>query len=536
MAEEIVFKLEVDDSDAVKSLNKVDDSVENVGESAKKSQKGVKGLGQTLKALGSAAGVIGLIVAGFLALKSALESSEEGQNKLAKFLAITESLINNLITLTSDLALEIIELFENPQQTIKDFANLIKDNIVNRFEGLIELIPQLGKAINLLFKGEFSEAGKVATNAVAKVGLGIENIVEKTQSAIEATVDFTKELINEANVASAIADKRALADIKERELIVARAEANRKIAENREKAADKENVSTAERIRLLEEAGAVAEEITRKEIEAARLRFEAIQEENKLSNSNKEAKDAEAQAQARLIELETARLQQQKALTAELTTTRREAAAEEKAIEDQKAAEDKAANDAKIAEEKRVSDELAKIAKAEADAKIAEEERVAKIEEEAQKNKLDIAKNALGAVSAFAEEGTELSKGVAVAQVGIDVAKGLTGALSGWSSLGPFGIAGAVASSAAIIASGAASIRNITSAKVGSSNIQTPTTVNQTAPTPPPEFEVQQTNQNQLADTISGQLNNNPVKAYVVGSDVTSQQQMDRVQLNNATL
>jgi hypothetical protein len=535
MAEEIVFKLEVDDSGAVQSLDNVDQSVESVGDSAKKSQKGVKGLGQTLKALGSAAGVIGLIATAFITLKKALESSEEGQNKIAKFFAVTESLVDNLITLISDLSLKVIELFENPQQTIKDFANLIKDNIVNRFEGLLELIPQLGKAINLLFEGEFTEAGKVATNAVAKVGLGIENIVEKTQSAIDATVEFTKELVNEANVAGAIADKRALADKKERDLIVARAEANRKIAENRERAADKENVSTEERIRLLEEAGAIAEEITRKEIEAARLRFEAIQEENKLSNSNKEALDAEAQAQAQLIELETARLQQQKALTAELTTTRREAASEQKAIRDQAKAEQDQEFNEFLKDFEGFNSEVKRINKETSDAQIAEAERVAKIEEEAQKNKLDIAKNALGAVSAFAEEGTELSKGVAIAQVGIDVAKGLTGALSGWSSLGPFGIAGAVASSAAIVASGIKSISNIQGARVGSAKSQTPVTPS-TASVQAPEFNVEQTNQNQLADTIGGQLNNSPTKAYVVGSDVTTQQEFDRVQLNNATL
>ena len=41
-----------------------------------------------------------------------------------------------------------------------NFVDLIKENIINRFEGLLELIPQLGKAINALFKGNFSEAGK----------------------------------------------------------------------------------------------------------------------------------------------------------------------------------------------------------------------------------------------------------------------------------------------------------------------------------------------------------------------------------------
>ena len=29
------------------------------------------------------------------------------------------------------------------------------DNVINRFMGMVELIPALGKAVSLLFKGEF---------------------------------------------------------------------------------------------------------------------------------------------------------------------------------------------------------------------------------------------------------------------------------------------------------------------------------------------------------------------------------------------
>ena len=454
MAKKITFEIDVDESGAVKSIDKIDNSVESVGKSSKQAEKGVGKLGKTLEAVGSKAGLIGLLAAAFITLKKAFESSEEGQNKLQKFFTITESIVGNLLTLISDLTMDFIALFNDPQQSLKDFAELIKENIVNRFEGLFELIPQLSKAVTQLFEGDFSGAAETAANAAGKVVLGVEDIVEKTNQAIEATVQFTKEIIKEAEVAGAIADKRAEADRKERDLIVARAEANRKIAENRERAADKENVSTQERIRLLEEAGAIAEQITQKEIEAARLRFEAIQEENKLSNSNKEALDAEAEAQARLIELETARLQQQKALTAELTTTRREAAAEEKAIADQKAAEEKAINDEKIAEEQRVADAKAKIAADLAAKELKEIERVAAIEETAKKNSINIAGDVAAAVGDLAGEGTDAAKAAGVAGVAIDVAKGLTGTLAGWSSLGPFGIGGAIASSAALVMSG----------------------------------------------------------------------------------
>ena len=167
-------------------------------------------------------------------------------------------------------------------------------------------------AIINVFSGNFKEAKK---NIDAVVD-GIKNFGEETRKEIE--------------IAGELADMRAKADKAERDLITSRAEANRKVAELREIAADKENISVQERIAAIKEAGRVEEEITKREIEAARLRFEAKQQENALSKSTKEDLDEEARLKARLTELETGRLRIQKALTAELTATLREEEAEEK--------------------------------------------------------------------------------------------------------------------------------------------------------------------------------------------------------------
>ena len=119
----------------------------------------------------------------------------------------------------------------------------------------------------------------------------VENVVEKTQDAIKATVAFTNELKEEAKIAAKIADDRAKANLIERKNIVERAKANRENADLRFKAEQRDKFSVEERIKFLEEASAIEEEITSKEIEAARLRFEAKKAENKLSKSTKEDKD-----------------------------------------------------------------------------------------------------------------------------------------------------------------------------------------------------------------------------------------------------
>ena len=360
---EVTYRVNVETKGAVKEVDELNDSIKNTGKDAKSTQDSlntvtggavgrfnalktnVLGVVKSFKNLRVAiiASGIGALVLAVVALGQAFTRSEAGQNKFAKLLGVIGSVVNNLLDLLADFGESIISVFENPKQAIKDFAKLIKDNIVNRFEGLMELIPALGKAVSLLFKGEFKEAGKVATNATAKVVLGVENVVEKTQAAINKTKEFVKELEEEGKIAAKIADDRAKADKIERENTVARAKADREIADLRFKAEQRDKFSVSERIKFLEEASALEEKITNQEIEAARLRFEAKKAENALSKSTKEDLDEQAQLEAQLIGLNTSKLRLQKRLQTSLTTFRNEEKADRaaalKAEEDAQKAE-----------------------------------------------------------------------------------------------------------------------------------------------------------------------------------------------------
>jgi len=607
-----VISIQAETGSASKNVTNLGNEVQNVGENSKKASKEMGAFGKTADAatggavtkfkalkgtlkgaikqfgvlrLAVAATGIGALVLAIIAVGKAFTSSEEGQNKFAKIMGVIGAITGNLVDLLADLGEKIIWVFENPKQALKDFGNLIKQNISNRFEGLTELIPQLGKAIKLLFKGEFSEAGKVAGNAVAKVALGVEDLSGKIQGAIDKTKEFIAENVREAKIAAQIADQRARADKQERALLTERAEANRKIAELREKAADKENVSVKERIAALQEAGRINEEITLKEIETARLRFEAKKAENALSKSTKEDLDEQAQLQARLIDLETARLQKQKALTAEITTATREAAAEQKAIKDKAAAEDKARDDAEakrkadikaIEDETRRKDEEAaaqtELQKIELEKqrtlekldflKATEEERAnivasfdAKIkaqkdkdreaeriaEEILQKQKIAIIGQTFGAIAGILGENSKAGKAAAIAQATINTYQGMTEVFSSPSTLPePFGTIQKIASAGTILASGLKAVGSIKSQKLpsisggrggggGVSSAAAPTLA-------APSFNiVGQTGTNQLAESISGQ-EKQPIKAYVVSSDVTSAQSMERNIVSGASI
>ena len=526
---------------------------------------------------------IGALLIALTSLSAAFTSSEEGQNKFAKIMAVIGSVVDNVVTLMSDLGLVIISAFENPQKAIEDFAKLIKDNIVNRFEGLLELLPALGNAVSLLFKGEFAEAGKVATNAVGKVALGIEDVVGKTESAINATKDFVNEIVKEGKIAGQIADQRAKADKLDRDLIIERANANRDRADLLNKAADKENKNVQEKIGFLKEAGQIEEDITNKEIAAAQLRLEAKVAENAQANSTKDDLLEEANLKARLIDLETAKLRKAKLVTTQIATLNAEARATEAAANAAQALKDKETEDAKKLKEKELKTLKEQIREAEAvtadERRALELEKVTehydrlialakaaglstvnleksksnaivkitknKTEEETnlEENKtqaaLGLASNLLGSLGSLAEEGSVMAKGVAVASAIMNTYQGITAALAQTTDPTPTQSL-RFANAAAVGIMGFVNVANILKTKP-TQKTTPPSNIGGgggggAIPAMPPAFNiVGQSDTNQLADAIGGQTQQ-PVQAFVVSSEVTTAQELDRNIIDGASI
>ena len=246
-------------------------------------------------------------------------------------------MLGNFTDLLAKLGDALIWVFTNPKQALMDFAELVKQNIINRFVGMLELFPAIGKAIKLVFEGEFEKAGKVAFDAVAKVTTGVDGMTDKIQKGVDATKAFTKELNKEAKEAQKVADMRAKADKIERELLVKRADIEAKIADLRLKAKDAENYSEAERAKMLKQAQALNNNIYKQEEETLRLRYEAQKLENTFSRSNKEALDKEAQALAALSQAERNRLNANREMQKQVTSLNNVARQKEiaKTIEEQ---------------------------------------------------------------------------------------------------------------------------------------------------------------------------------------------------------
>ena len=528
---------------------------------------------------------IGALLIAITAVTTAFKSSEEGQNKYAKLLGIIGSVVGNLVDLLADFGEAIISAFENPKQAIIDLKNSIKENITNRIESLIDTFGFLGKAIKKVFSGDFKgalEDAKSAGSSYVDSLTGVKNTIDKVT---ESTKGFVKELKEEAIIAGQIADQRAKADKIERKNIVDRAEANRKRAELLEKAANKEKFTAKERIEFLKEAGALEEEITNKEIEAARLRLEAKTSENALSKSTKEDLEEEAQLKANLINLEAARLTKQKLVTSQIVAAKREEEAELKAIRDAKALEiqeaekveadrqaeiDKINKDLEIQKEnEKAETEIQKI-ELEKERKIAELERLKATEEEKAniiafydgkitdakdkneekqkrlkeirtKQTLSDAKNTFNQIAQLAGEDSKVGKAFAIASATISGVEGVQNAYS-TAQKSPITT---VFPAYPIVSAGlaaAVAVKNIATIKrqdpSGRGASASPSKPSGIPPTPsiPPAFNiVGASGTNQLADAIGGQTQQ-PIQAFVVSSEVTTAQELDRNIIDDASI
>ena len=556
MAKKVYIDFELKYKEAVKNLDEMQKEYSKLEKQVDKTSDSQKELGGILDSTTGGAitkfkslkGTLGTVIKGFKSLRVAILATGVGALVIA---------VGSLIT-----------MFKNSEAGQNKFAKLMTQiGVVTG--NVMDILSDFGKVMFNVMTGNFKAAGE----ALNEVTEGIKNFGEETRKEIA--------------IAGELADKRAEADIRERQLLLERAEADRKVAELREKAADKENVSVKERIEAIQEAGRIAEEITKKEIAAARLRFEAKRDENALSESTKEDLDEQAQLQARLIELETARLLKQKALTAEITTALREEEAERNAIESERKAEQKERLEGlvfipgvgfvdketfKALKEKQDNAEKNRKAKEKQEEldKKARDERIAKMEEQTQQKIIDAKRKAVDiAISLFGAEtragkAALIVKQILAAQEMIQEARKTITFSSLVAARSSAAVAEGTAQTAKIgfpqnipmliayalqavgimsaITSAVGKSKNVASSlgagggvSVDTSSTSAASSVSSvSAPSLPPQFStVGSSGTNQLAALLGDQP---PVQAFVVSGDVTTAQELDRNIITSASI
>ena len=339
-------------------------NVGNYKDSLNQLSPGVSGttskiIGMTKAAIAFIATPFGLIlaaIAGALAaVKVAFNSSEEGQNKFNKIMAVSGVLLGNIMDIVAGFGEAVIAAVENPKQAWENFIDalkkgyeFVKSQVFDRFKAKFDILVgsfQIG-ALKLRiawneFTGDSEEVSKLNTQldkTVEKVREAAEVIKAKNKEIVDTYTsinDQVKEFIEqnkkEAALAAKVADDRAKADKLDRSLLVERAKLESEIARLRLKSRKEDKFGAAERRQALLDAQKLEDQLLAKEVQSLKLRSEAITLENTFSRSNKENLDAEAEAKAKVLQIESKRLDAQRSTQRELNRLNKEIAAQEKA-------------------------------------------------------------------------------------------------------------------------------------------------------------------------------------------------------------
>jgi hypothetical protein len=550
MAEKVKFVIEVDDNGSGAKVDKLNSKLKDTGDTAEQSQSKMGGLGQSLSGI---KGPVGQAVQGVQGLGTAFKAliaNPIGAVIAAIVLALTA--LYKAFTSTKAGA----EQMEQVMDALSAAVDVLRDRFL-----------QLVGGIAKLFSGDIK--GGLSDLKGAFTGIGDEIEREAKEAA-----NLRKEL-------QVVADS-------ERELNKNRALQNRLIAAARLVLED-ENSSYADRKKALDEVTISEKKLAKQEEDLARRRYEAIKAQNALSDSSKEALDAEAQAYIALqgAQQQTAQVQRKLAMEAERirneeNAKQKQAAAEaaqrqkERAEASQKEFDNWLALEIKKAETAEANAKFVKDReeKAKADAEkdfqdwlameikkneiaTANAKFVADREEKARQEKAKADKEASDAaialkkaefdaemellqsisgafknLASIAGEQTAAGKALAIASTIIDTYMGATKALAAGAGT-PVGYINA----AAIVATGLANLRTITAVQVPNGGGGGATASTPMMPSGPSVgiIQGQMSQTSQLQAELNSQMRK-PTRAYVVGQNVTTQQSLDRHILENATL
>ena len=491
---------------------------------------GIKAAGDSFATFGTtltvSLGVVGLLVAAFFAIKSALEKTKEGQEGLSKAMSAFNSVVAPLFAIlekVGNIVLPIITKgFEALGSVMNGVAKFfgVSDGKIKEVTGSLEQNNEMAKKLSEDEKKRLEEGKKLQD--------------EKDKKAKE---------IKDKNDARA-KDAKAKKDAELKELDAGQKEAMLTLMKEQDKETFLINEKYAKLIFLatkhgedtktlkeaqLQEQAAIDKKYADAEFERNKksiqdnLDFEdkLRKDLEKLDEDNKKKKEEEAQKK---LELDTqARVDSANLVMADYNLKKAQGEAtfqdeitafeRTRQLEREDMVARKVSGDALLAFDKETSAARTEIERAQ------------------QEVKLGIISSALGTIADAVGRQTVAGKALAVAQATIDTYMGATKALATYPP--PFG---AIAAGTVVLA-GLLNIKKIISTKIptmpgasgGGGSVSAPSIATPTIPsvqTPQIQTTAGQNPTAQIAQTIGA--SQKPIKAYVVSQDISSQQALDR--------
>ena len=492
-------------SDWIDSLEQAGGPLGAVGAGLNKAKVATQSFGGALKATG-----IGLFVSLIGGLVAAFRDNEEATKKLQPLLDGLGKIFQGVFRAVEPLFNTLVDLAISALPMVGEAFGVVYGSVTAVFQSL----GALGSAIKKLVSGDFSGAWKDAKSSVTDFSKNYDESIKRFN-------DGTKELSKT-----------------EKEEAEKREEARKKALEKKQAAEEKSKQAAIKKAE--EEAAALKAIADKKLADDMKSAQDALNIVNELNKSY----ETPAQKETREYEEKKAILEANNLSTQLLTQKHNENLALIKKTEEEK----KAAEEAKIAaDKKKIADDTAK-------EELDREKAIAEGKKAIQDAYLNVASNGISLLKTVFEKNKAIQKGLIVAESAVGVARIITNTTAAdaadnlvAATMGPAGAAYKATKftlnriSAGIgIAANIAATAKALSALGGGGGGGAPSgggsATGGSAGGSPTFNVVGNSGVNQLAGVMNTKEQQAPIKTYVVSSDVTSSQSLDRNIIQSATL
>lgn len=132
---------------------------------------------------------IGAIVVAIGALAAGFLSTQRGVDAVNKVLIPLKVVMQRLWGIVQELGTAIVDAFSNPQQTIKDLWQALKENIINRITGIADQFKALGKIISSAFSLDWEGVKEGAAEfgeSTLQVMTGVDDLTGKVSAGFKS--------------------------------------------------------------------------------------------------------------------------------------------------------------------------------------------------------------------------------------------------------------------------------------------------------------------------------------------------------------
>jgi len=580
-----------DTSEEIKGIQKSTKAAES---GIKSMADGFKGMGLAIKAIG-----IGLVMEAFNMFKEILGKNQKVVDLFNTAIGALSIAFNDLIGFVINNFPAVInifkDVFENPTKYLKKFGDLVKENLIERFNSFLDTIGFVGDAIKKVFEGDFTgamesvkKAGKESLDVLTGVNDSFDRGKKIVTDAANAITNYAVKTFN-ASAANVKLQNSAILAAEEQGRLV---EQYDRQAEKLRQIRDNDLIAIDERIKANNELKDVLEQQQVAMINKANLQVQAMQanyqmnktienqaaitkaladkegvlaqieglRSEQIANSISLQKEKIAMGQSEIEGLNALAIEQKKfdesLETNELKKLEKQRAnlEEEKSIELQRlqakidgaALGTQARVDAELeyAGKKQEIDNAITTNQIEANkVRIENEKEAAEAKRNINNIAIQSAQGLVGILGGLDEENKDLQKGALIANAALSIAEIINNTNVGSSKeIATKGIFG-LSTSTVLYAKMAISIASVVAATakglsaLGKSGAPSGGGAGGGggAPAAPTFNVVGQGGANQIAQSIANQ-EQQPLKAYVVSNDVTTSQSLDRNIVNNASI